>query len=126
MKKFFAFLLCAATLVGFAGCSEKSSDDINIKPGLEDSSNNGSNSNDGYTFVKNITGYTGSSAAVTSSQLKLYQKGGTYYIKVSSSSTNYSPCSRNSNYSSSYTGRDPKKKYKYYAKPYVITYYFDL
>ncbi|MDE6623977.1 MAG: hypothetical protein K2K30_06280 [Alistipes sp.] len=119
MSRIIAMLICATALV-WGGCSEKSSDGIG--PDIEHA---GGGSDDGYTFVKNVTGYTGSSAAVTSAYLKIYRKGGSYYAKVTSGDT-YSLCSKNSGYSSSYTGRDPKKKYKYCAKIYVLTYYFDL
>jgi len=78
-----------------------------------------------YAFVKTITGYWGSEAAVASASLHLYQKNGSYYVQAGNSSS-YALCQKNSNYNSSYTGRDPKKKCRYCAKPLTITYYFNL
>lgn len=123
MKRILAMMLCATALV-WGGCSEKSSDGIG--PDIEHAGGGGSNDDDGYTFIKNVTGYAGSSTSVTSARLKIYRKGGAYYATVTSGNTNYCLCSKNSGYNSSYTGRDPKRKYKYCVKPYTITYYFDL
>lgn len=110
-------VFCATALV-FGGCSENGD---GTTPGTEitDPDNE-------YTFVRNITGYWGNSkTGVNSAFLKLYKKGSTYYVKAGNGET-YAACSRNNEYSASYTGRDPHKKYKYCAKLYTITYYFDI
>lgn len=118
MKKILTLLLCMATLCSFAGCSENSSEDF--KPDREDS-----NPENTYDYVKTVTGYSGNYVAATSTSLKIYKKGNVYYATVGKSG-NYAVCSKNSTYNSSYTGSDPKKKYRYCATPLSMTYYFDL
>lgn len=121
MKKIRLFVLLSCLLtgigIGFAGCSDK--DDTG--------SGSGSSGTDSeYVFVDNVIGYWGSEKGVVSSaHLKLYKRGNSYYVRVGSENK-YTPCFRNPEYRSSYTGRDPEKKYKYYAKPFKITYYFDI
>ncbi|WP_418992523.1 hypothetical protein [Alistipes sp.] len=117
MKKILTILLCLSASITFTGCSENSE---RIEPGTENS-----NPANEYTYVKTITGYAGSTAAVTSATLKIYRKGSDFYATVGKSK-NYAICSKNSTYNSSYTGRDPKKLYRYCAKPLSITYYFNL
>jgi len=121
MKNILVILLCSAMFCSFAGCSERSSDDA--EPDTEHTGN--APSGDEYVFVKTVTGYSGSSVSVTSALLDIYRKDGSYYAKAGKS-RNYAVCSRNSGYSSSYSGSDPKKKYRYCAKPATITYYFNL
>lgn len=114
IKSLLALLLVAGMGLNFAGCSKDNED----TPDTEEAT-------DGYTFMKMVTGYTGNSVVTTSAYLRIYQKGGSYYATLGSDGKYYL-CSKNSNYSSSYTGSDPKKKYRYYVKPYTITYYFDI
>lgn len=119
MKRFLLLLFCATALI-LSGCSKD--DDGGTGPDTETT-----DPGNEYTFVKNITGYWGSGkAAVRSAFLKLYTKGNVYYVKAGVKSETYAVCSKNSKYKSSYTGRDPMYKYKYYAKVYTITYYFDI
>lgn len=113
MKRFLLLLFCATALI-LSGCSKDNGD----------SDPNTETTDSEYTFIKTITGYHGNTAAVVSAYLHLYKKGGAYYVKVGG--TEYTICSKNSQYKSSYTGQDPKYKYKYYAKLYLITYYFDI
>lgn len=114
IKSLLALLLVTGMGLSFAGCSKDNED----TPDTEATT-------DGYTFMKTVTGHTGNSVVTTSAYLRIYQKGGSYYATLGSGKE-YHLCSRNSGYSSSYTGSDPKKKYRYYVKPYTITYYFDI
>lgn len=114
MKRFFVLLCCIVMLAG-SSCTENSNEETALPSGTEETS-------DGYTtFVKEVTGYSAS----LSTSLKIYEKGGSYYATLGSSGKYYL-CSRNSSYSSSYTGSDPDRKYRYCVKPYAITYYFDI
>lgn len=113
MKRFFVLLCCIVMLAG-SSCTESSNEETALPSGTEETS-------DGYTFVKKVTGYSAS----LSTSLKIYEKGGSYYATLGSSGKYYL-CSRNSSYSSSYTGSDPDRKYRYCVKPYAITYYFDI
>lgn len=114
IKSFLALLLVAGMGLSVASCSKDNEDTSNTEE-----------TTDGYTFVKTVSGHTGNSVVSTSAYLKIYKKGGNYYATLGSNSE-YHLCARNSSYSSSYTGSDPKKKYRYYVKPYTITYYFDI
>lgn len=115
IRSLLALLLVVGMGLCFTGCSKSSDEDHSSTE----------ETTDGYTFMKTVTGYTGNSVVTTSAYLRIYQKGGSYYATLGSDKE-YHLCSRNSSYSFSYTGSDPKKKYRYYVKPYTITYYFDI
>lgn len=123
MKTLIRFLLFAL-LTGLAlhatGCSEDSQDEGN----RTETSDNG-DKDDGYVFQKTIEAYSGNEIAVTSALIKIYRKNSSYYARLGNTGE-YTLCSPNPGYKSSYTGRDPKKKYRYCVKFHAMTYYFDL